>query len=86
MFFLDILVIFNSAILDDDFQIIDDRCMIVKDYLSGWFIIDIVAILPFDLLTSGNGDATRMVRYARIGRVTKVLKLMKLMRLLKLQK
>jgi hypothetical protein len=29
---------------------IDDRKVIALNYLKGWFIIDLVAILPFDLI------------------------------------
>ena len=28
----------------------DDRCKIAKMYLTGWFIIDLVSILPFNMI------------------------------------
>ena len=49
-FFLDILVTFNSAFYDIDQDLIDDRKEIAKNYLFGWFTIDLVAIIPFDIL------------------------------------
>lgn len=85
LFFIDIIIIFNSAVVNDDLSIIEDRCEIAKIYLSGWFWIDLVAILPFGLFTA-NGEASNLVRFARIGRITKILKLLKLLRLMKLQK
>ena len=50
LFFIDIFVIFNTAIYDDDFVIVEDRTVIAKDYLCGWFIIDLTAILPLELM------------------------------------
>lgn len=85
LFLIDILLIFNTALQDDDYAIIQDRALICKDYLQGWFIIDVVAILPLEHMIGG-GEATNLVRYTRIGRITKILRLVKLLRLIKLQK
>ena len=52
LFLLDIILIFNTAILNEEYQIIEDRCAIAKDYLSFWFWIDIIAIIPFDILVN----------------------------------
>lgn len=84
MFFIDIIIIFNSQTIDEDFEIISDRPTIVCTYLRSWFLIDLVAILPFDaIFETGAAD---LVRYTKIGRITRMLKLMKLIRLMKLQK
>lgn len=69
---------------NDDFEIIDDRALIVKQYLTGWFSIDVIAIFPFEWIVNSNGEAANLVRFIRIGRITKLLKLMKLMRLMRL--
>ena len=57
LFFMDILVNFNSAYQNEMYEMIDDRKVIAKTYLSGWFVIDLLAIIPFtvilDLFTSG---------------------------------
>jgi len=49
-FLIDIVVIFNSAFYDDDFAIVDNRSIISKKYLSGWFFIDVMTIIPFDTI------------------------------------
>lgn len=85
-FLIDIFIIFNSAVYDDDFEIIDDRAQIIQEYLKGWFAIDVIAIFPFELIIGKDGEAANLVRFIRIGRITKLLKLMKLMRLMRLQK
>ena len=83
LFFIDILIIFNSATYNEDFELNQDRCRLAKAYLKSWFFVDIVAILPLDLMTN-SGNAENFVRYARIGRVTKMIKLIKLLRIMKL--
>ena len=50
LFFIDMIVIFNSAINDKNMQIIVDRKIIAIHYLKGWFTIDLLAIVPFDLI------------------------------------
>ena len=85
LFLIDILLTFNSATLDDDYETEYDRCKITKNYLKGWFIIDLISILPFNLIFE-EGETKNLVRYIRIGRITKLFKLIKLARLLKLQK
>ena len=86
LFGLDVILIFNSAYFDVNLDLVDDRCEVAKTYLKSWFIIDLVAIIPFEGFVPMNGEAANLVRFARIGRITKILKLLKLMRLMKLQK
>lgn len=47
LFLIDIIVIFNTAYSDENFIMIEDRKLIAKNYLRGWFSIDIFAIIPF---------------------------------------
>jgi hypothetical protein len=49
LFFIDVLVIFNSAVLNEEFVIIDNRNEISKSYLKGWFSVDIISSVPFGL-------------------------------------
>lgn len=86
LFLFDIIVNFNAATYDDDFELISDRKTIMKNYFFGWFTIDLLSILPFELMISSKGEATNMVRLSRIGRLQKITKLLKLARLLKFAK
>lgn len=52
IFLLDIFVIFFSAYEDEDLKIQDDRKSIAKNYLKGWFCIDVAAILPIETIFS----------------------------------
>jgi hypothetical protein len=90
LFFIDILVIFFSAYYDDEqFRMVEDYSEIAINYLTGWFLIDTVSILPFDLILNsganpvdGTTQVNGLVRFMKIGRLYKLLKLTKLMRIL----
>jgi len=87
LFFIDILVIFNTGFFDEYLRVIENRKEIAKKYLTGWFIIDIIAIVPFDLMTVLDGNnANGMVRFAKIPRLYKLVKLTRLVRVFKLVK
>ena len=57
LFLIDIILNFNMAYYDEDFAIIEDRCEIAKTYLMGWFVIDVLAIFPFDLIAKINANS-----------------------------
>jgi hypothetical protein len=87
IFFVDILIIFNTAIYGDDFEMVKDRSLIAYDYITTWFFLDFFTILPFDLMFNGGGNSmNNLLRMARIGRINKILKLLKLIKLMKMQK
>ena len=91
IFGIDIIVMFFSAFHDDEFHLIDELKPIAMNYLRGWFLIDFLAIFPFDsLITSKNASSTEdingIVRIARLGRMYKLIKLTRLIRIIKLMK
>ena len=49
IFFIDILITFNSAQYDFEFNIIEERKEIAKIYLQSWFFIDLLSIIPFEI-------------------------------------
>jgi hypothetical protein len=82
-FLLDMVVIFNSAFYDEYLKIIDDRKPIAKKYLTGWFTIDVLSIIPFDVIFS-KLYLTGLVRFVKIGRLYKLIKITRLLKLLKI--
>ena len=74
-----------SAIQDKQFIIHDDRGIIAKEYMKGWFIIDLVAIIPLDIILM-TSDLNSFIRVARIGKLYKLVKITRLLRLLKIIK
>ena len=49
-FGIDLILCFFSTFNDEDFKEIDNRKLIAKNYIQGWFAIDISAIFPFDYI------------------------------------
>ena len=48
LFLIDMVLCFLSAYHTDEFELIEDRIEIAKTYLTGWFLIDLLAIFPFE--------------------------------------
>jgi hypothetical protein len=83
-FFIDIIIIFNTAFYDENFQIVECRKEIAIQYLKSWFLIDIISILPVEyMLNTDSLKYNEMLRIARIGRMYKLVKLTRLIRILK---
>ena len=54
-FFVDIIFNFNTAFMNEDLKLIESRKVIAEGYIKGWFAIDVIAIIPFNLMIS-SGD------------------------------
>ena len=68
---------------------------VAVNYLKGWFLIDLMAVLPFDVIMqdiqnigSGgtNSQYNKLVRVTRIGKLYRLVKITKLLRVLKMFK
>eukprot|EP01039_Chlorochromonas_danica_P003102 gene3102-3396_t len=83
-FGMDILVNFNTAILDEQKErLIYRRRVIAKKYLHFWFWIDLIATIPFDLVLSAvlvGRNSISLVRLARILRLVRLVKLYRIFR------
>mmetsp|Transcript_24636 Transcript_24636/g.38290 ORF Transcript_24636/g.38290 Transcript_24636/m.38290 type:complete len:163 (+) Transcript_24636:1102-1590(+) len=86
LFAVDIMIIFCTAYYDDEVKLIDDRKVISKNYLRGWFFIDLFAIIPFEFLLNSTAEFNHIVRVTRVGRLYKLIKLTKLLRILRIMK
>ncbi|CAM9123551.1 unnamed protein product, partial [Chrysoparadoxa australica] len=84
MFFIDIVVNFCTAYLDDDGEVVTDRRLIARRYLRGWFWLDLISTLPFGLMLAATGSkallrSTKLLRVLRLLRLARLLKLSKIM-------
>lgn len=52
LFLADIIIIFNTAYYTEDMELIDRRKKICIKYITGWFFIDFMSIIPFDTILS----------------------------------
>lgn len=53
-FVIDILINFRTTFIDGQDEVVSHPGRIAVHYLSGWFLIDLVAAIPFDLLLVGS--------------------------------
>ena len=84
IFLTDMIVIFNTAFLDGDQILHDDRKEIAMSYLQGWFMFDLLAIIPFDIFVpKENANVNDLIRITRIGRMYRLVKLVRLLKISK---
>ncbi|XP_076438779.1 voltage-gated inwardly rectifying potassium channel KCNH2-like [Babylonia areolata] len=75
MFIADILVNFRTTYVENG-EVVSDKHKIAVNYVKGWFLIDTIAAIPFDLLLFGSGTTETM-------KITGILKTARLLRLLR---
>ncbi len=65
----------------------DKRVDISRIYLTGWFTIDVFAVVPFNLMFSMSdlSSAARLTKFGKLGKLIKMMRLMKLMKIFKEQ-
>ncbi|PAA83489.1 hypothetical protein BOX15_Mlig017264g2 [Macrostomum lignano] len=75
-FIADILINFRTTYVHNG-EVISDPQKIALNYMKGWFLLDAIAAIPFDLLLFGSGGAADTMT------ITGVLKTARLLRLLR---
>ena len=53
MFIIDILINFRTTYVNKNDEVVSHPGKIAVHYFKGWFIIDVVAAIPFDILLLG---------------------------------
>lgn len=61
-FVIDILINFRTTFVNGQDEVVSHPGRIAVHYLSGWFLIDLVAAIPFDLLIVTETDEVRQFR------------------------
>ena len=54
MFIIDIVINFRTTYISENEEVISQPSKIAVHYFRGWFIIDLVAAISFDLLLVGS--------------------------------
>ncbi|CDW52256.1 Ion trans and cNMP binding domain containing prot ein [Trichuris trichiura] len=77
MFIIDIIINFRTTYMNDNDEVISHPGKIAIHYFKGWFLIDVVAAIPFDLLLfNANSDETTtligLLKTARLLRLVRV--------------
>jgi len=56
MFLIDIFISFRTTYVNKEGEAIYDPMVIAINYLKGWFAIDAIAAMPYDLIFFGSGN------------------------------
>ncbi|XP_069007336.1 voltage-gated inwardly rectifying potassium channel KCNH2 [Embiotoca jacksoni] len=76
MFIIDILINFRTTYVNINDEVVSHPVRIAVHYFKGWFLIDMVAAIPFDLLIYRSGEETTtligLLKTARLLRLVRV--------------
>uniref|UniRef100_A0A8D2ZRJ4 Voltage-gated inwardly rectifying potassium channel KCNH2 n=1 Tax=Scophthalmus maximus TaxID=52904 RepID=A0A8D2ZRJ4_SCOMX len=76
MFIIDILINFRTTYVNTNDEVVSHPVRIAVHYFKGWFLIDMVAAIPFDLLIYRSGEETTtligLLKTARLLRLVRV--------------
>jgi len=79
IFFVDIVVNFNTGFIDDEDRFVTSRKKIAEYYFRGWFWLDLITTLPIEYAVGSSGG-----KASSVGSISKSLKIVRIVRLLKL--
>jgi len=87
LFTFDILINFISA-YEDTFtcKLETSLCAIGKNYIMSWFLLDVLCVIPFDLIEYIVLEDSRHIKLVRLTRLARIYKLTRIIRLLKIVK
>ncbi|EFJ48067.1 hypothetical protein VOLCADRAFT_117675 [Volvox carteri f. nagariensis] len=82
-FTFDIYLNFRTAYYDSKGHLVTERWRIARHYLKTWFLLDLICIIPYDLITAGTMGFLSMLKLLRVVRVGKVIRMIRMYRLLR---
>ncbi|XP_019747034.1 potassium voltage-gated channel subfamily H member 7-like isoform X1 [Hippocampus comes] len=76
MFIVDILINFRTTYVNSNEEVVSHPGKIAIHYFKGWFLIDMVAAIPFDLLIFGSGsdETTTLIGLLKTARLLRLVR------------
>ncbi|XP_072425637.1 voltage-gated inwardly rectifying potassium channel KCNH2-like [Chiloscyllium punctatum] len=76
MFIIDILINFRTTYVNSNDEVVSHPVSIAVHYFKGWFLIDMVAAIPFDLLIfrSGSDERTILIGLLKTARLLRLVR------------
>ncbi|XP_051879383.1 LOW QUALITY PROTEIN: potassium voltage-gated channel subfamily H member 2-like [Pristis pectinata] len=76
MFIIDILINFCTTYVNSNDEVVSSPAKIAVHYFKGWFLIDMVAAIPFDLLIfrSGSEETTTLIVLLKTARLLRLVR------------
>ena len=82
MFIIDLLVNLRTTYVKHNEELVTQASQIAKHYLKGWFLIDMTAAIPFDILFSlmqtkglGGGESTTLMGLLKTARLLRLVRI-----------
>lgn len=86
LFFIDIILNFFMAYYDSSDEIVDDRKLIAFSYLSRWFFLDLISIIPISFILDTNRNFNTLARVSRLPKLYRLIRVLRLMKIAKIVK
>uniref|UniRef100_A0A674P8T2 Potassium voltage-gated channel subfamily H member 2 n=1 Tax=Takifugu rubripes TaxID=31033 RepID=A0A674P8T2_TAKRU len=81
LFIVDIVINLRTTYVDQNDEVVTQQSQIAKHYIKGWFPIDLLAAIPFDLLMFRSGsDEVRMATLTSLLKTARLLRLVRVAR------
>jgi len=80
MFIVDIMINFATTYVNDQDEVVSQHSKIAVHYFRGWFIIDLVAAIPFDLLLFGSDTDEQTTTLIGLLKTARLLRLVRVAR------
>uniref|UniRef100_A0A8C4QQW5 Cyclic nucleotide-binding domain-containing protein n=1 Tax=Eptatretus burgeri TaxID=7764 RepID=A0A8C4QQW5_EPTBU len=76
MFLIDIIINFRTTYVNKNEEVVSHPGKIAIQYFKGWFLIDMVAAIPFDLLIFGSssGETTTLIGLLKTARLLRLVR------------
>ncbi|XP_019379148.1 PREDICTED: potassium voltage-gated channel subfamily H member 6 isoform X2 [Gavialis gangeticus] len=76
MFIIDIIINFRTTYVNVNDEVVSHPAKIAIHYFKGWFLIDMVAAIPFDLLIfrSGSDETTTLIGLLKTARLLRLVR------------
>jgi CRP-like cAMP-binding protein len=90
LFFIDILINFNSAFYASDGTLVQDRKKVCLKYIKSWLIVDVISCIPFGYIgkvqtgyQSPNSTSSSMLNLLRVPKFYKLFRITRFIKMLK---
>lgn len=87
VFIVDLSLSFFTAFEDESGEMVTSKSRIVKNYLKGWFFLDLVSSIPISLVSLIMGiNVESEIKYVELSRLLRLYKMIRLVKLIRIYK
>ena len=87
LFWTDLTINMFSSYYNDEGTLVTDRKKVIMTYVKTWFVIDLMACIPFDLIEnalSGDSSNTKKIQLVRLSKLPRLYRIIKLAKVFKI--